>query len=101
MIPTLHKSPSKKTAASLENLGFLQFYRFITVKDRIVSYIPLFFKVFLFIYNLMNKWYNQNNRRESGGGAIMANQKIYDMPFAKIYPMLIAKAEKKGGPEKM
>lgn len=26
----------------------------------------------------------------------MANQKIYDMPFAKIYPMLIAKAEKKG-----
>lgn len=31
----------------------------------------------------------------------MANQKMYDMPFAKIYPMLIAKAEKKGGPEKM
>lgn len=26
----------------------------------------------------------------------MANQKMYDMPFAKIYPMLIAKAEKKG-----
>ncbi len=26
----------------------------------------------------------------------MANEKIYGMPFAKLYPMLIAKAEKKG-----
>ena len=26
----------------------------------------------------------------------MANEKIYDMPFGKLYPMLIAKAEKKG-----
>ncbi len=26
----------------------------------------------------------------------MGNEKIYNMPFAKIYPMLIAKAEKKG-----
>lgn len=26
----------------------------------------------------------------------MANEKIFDMPLAKIYPMLIAKAEKKG-----
>ena len=26
----------------------------------------------------------------------MANEKIYSMPFAKLYPMLIAKAEKKG-----
>lgn len=26
----------------------------------------------------------------------MANEKIYHMPFAKLYPMLIAKAEKKG-----
>ena len=26
----------------------------------------------------------------------MANDKIYKMPFAKLYPMLIAKAEKKG-----
>lgn len=25
----------------------------------------------------------------------MANEKIYGMPFAKLYPMLIAKAEKK------
>lgn len=30
----------------------------------------------------------------------MANEKIYSMPFAKLYPMLIAKAEKKGAPEK-
>lgn len=26
----------------------------------------------------------------------MANEKIYGMPFGKLYPMLIAKAEKKG-----
>lgn len=26
----------------------------------------------------------------------MANEKIYGMPFAKLYPMLIAKAERKG-----
>lgn len=26
----------------------------------------------------------------------MANEKIYNMPFAKLYPLLIAKAEKKG-----
>ncbi len=26
----------------------------------------------------------------------MADEKIYGMPFAKIYPMLVAKAEKKG-----
>lgn len=26
----------------------------------------------------------------------MVNEKIYRMPFAKLYPMLIAKAEKKG-----
>ena len=26
----------------------------------------------------------------------MANEKIYGMPFAKLYPMLIVKAEKKG-----
>ena len=26
----------------------------------------------------------------------MANEKIYGRPFAKLYPMLIAKAEKKG-----
>ena len=26
----------------------------------------------------------------------MANEKIYGMPFAKLYPVLIAKAEKKG-----
>lgn len=26
----------------------------------------------------------------------MENEKIYKMPFAKLYPMLIAKAEKKG-----
>ena len=26
----------------------------------------------------------------------MANEKIYDMPFGKLYPMLIAKAVKKG-----
>ena len=26
----------------------------------------------------------------------MANEKIYGMSFAKVYPMLIAKAEKKG-----
>ncbi len=26
----------------------------------------------------------------------MANEKIYSMPFAKLYPTLIAKAEKKG-----
>lgn len=26
----------------------------------------------------------------------MTNEKIYGMPFAKLYPMLIAKAEKKG-----
>ena len=26
----------------------------------------------------------------------MANEKIYDMPFGNLYPMLIAKAEKKG-----
>ena len=26
----------------------------------------------------------------------MANEKIYGMPFTKLYPMLIAKAEKKG-----
>ncbi len=27
---------------------------------------------------------------------VMANEKIYNMPFAKLYPLLIAKAEKKG-----
>lgn len=47
MIPTLHKSPSKKTAASLENLGFLQFYRFITVKDRILHVFPDLVKNFV------------------------------------------------------
>ena len=26
----------------------------------------------------------------------MANEKIYEMVFAKVYPMLIAKAERKG-----
>ncbi|MCI8622621.1 MAG: DUF2200 domain-containing protein [Provencibacterium sp.] len=26
----------------------------------------------------------------------MTNEKIYGMPFAKLYPMLVAKAEKKG-----
>lgn len=26
----------------------------------------------------------------------MTNERIYSMPFAKLYPMLIAKAEKKG-----
>lgn len=26
----------------------------------------------------------------------MANEKLYNMPFAKLYPLLIAKAEKKG-----
>ncbi len=26
----------------------------------------------------------------------MANEKIYDMPFAKLYPMLIGQAGKKG-----
>ena len=26
----------------------------------------------------------------------MGNEKIYNMPFAKVYPLLIAKAEKKG-----
>ena len=26
----------------------------------------------------------------------MANEKIYNMPFAKLYPLVIAKAEKKG-----
>ena len=26
----------------------------------------------------------------------MANEKLYGMPFGKLYPMLIAKAEKKG-----
>ena len=30
------------------------------------------------------------------GRCIMANEKIYGMPFGKLYPMLIAKAEKKG-----
>ena len=30
------------------------------------------------------------------GRCLMANEKIYDMPFGKLYPMLIAKAEKKG-----
>lgn len=27
---------------------------------------------------------------------VMANEKLYNMPFAKLYPLLIAKAEKKG-----
>lgn len=26
----------------------------------------------------------------------MANEKVFNMPFAKVYPLLIAKAEKKG-----
>ena len=30
------------------------------------------------------------------GSATMTNERIYGMPFAKLYPMLIAKAEKKG-----
>lgn len=30
------------------------------------------------------------------GSTIMTNEKIYSMSFAKLYPMLIAKAEKKG-----
>lgn len=29
----------------------------------------------------------------------MTNEKIYNMTFAKLYPLLIAKAEKKGAPE--
>lgn len=28
--------------------------------------------------------------------AVMSNEKVYNMSFAKVYPLLIAKAEKKG-----
>ena len=31
-----------------------------------------------------------------GGKTVVANDKVYGMPFAKVYPLLVAKAVKKG-----